>query len=164
MKTESLLLSFLDDTPRLRQMYYDYKCFRSPKVRLDSLNFALKYIGSRNVSYKFLTDSNLREIIIQKQKMIFVYEYCLSQAFLSQLSPEENSVIVNLHPSIAHNDIDILIIYGKYSDEIENTLQVISDELEKASGLLVDLTALSIEEERDIAFLEKIKPHYIKIK
>ena len=44
-----------------------------------------------------LTDSNLREIIIQKQKMIFVYEYCLSQAFLSQLSPEENSVIVNLH-------------------------------------------------------------------
>lgn len=88
---------FLDDTPRLRQMYYDYKCFRSPKVRLDSLNFALKYIQSRNVSYKFLTDSNLREIIIQKQKMIFVYEYCLSQAFLSQLSPEENSVIVNLH-------------------------------------------------------------------
>lgn len=29
--------------------------------------------------------------------MIFVYEYCLSRAFLSQLSPEENSVIVNLH-------------------------------------------------------------------
>ena len=69
-----------------------------------------------------------------------------------------------IDPSIAHNDIDILIIYAKYSDEIENTLQVISDELEKASGLLVDLTALSIEEERDIAFLEKIKPHYIKIK
>lgn len=88
---------FLDDTPRLRQMYYDYNCFRSTKVRLDSLNFALKYIQSRNISYKFLTDSNLREILIQKQKMIFVYEYCLSQEFLSQLSPEENSVIVNLH-------------------------------------------------------------------
>ncbi|WP_207654440.1 HNH endonuclease signature motif containing protein [Lacrimispora amygdalina] len=88
---------FLDDTPRLRQMYYDYKCFRSPKVRLDSLNFALRYIRSRSVSYKFLTKANLREIIIQKQKMIFVYEYCLSQAFLTQLSPEENSVIVNLH-------------------------------------------------------------------
>lgn len=88
---------FLDDTPRLRQMYYDYNCFRSPKVRLDSLNFALKYIRSRNVSYKFLTDGNLREIIIQKQKMVFVYEYCLSHAFLSQLSPEGNSAIVNLH-------------------------------------------------------------------
>lgn len=69
-----------------------------------------------------------------------------------------------IDPNIAHNDIDILIIYAKYSDEIENTLQVISDELEKASGLLVDLTALSIEEERDIAFLERIKPHYIRIK
>lgn len=66
--------------------------------------------------------------------------------------------------NIAHNDIDILIIYAKYSDEIGNTLQVILDELEKASGLLIDLTALSIEEERDIAFLERIKHHYIKIK
>lgn len=88
---------FLEDTPRLRQMYHDYKCFRSPKVRLDSLNFAFKYIRSRSVNYEFLTNTNLREIIIQKQKMIFVYEYCLSQAFLIQLSPEENSVIVNLH-------------------------------------------------------------------
>jgi predicted nucleotidyltransferase len=69
-----------------------------------------------------------------------------------------------IDPNIAHNDIDILIIYVKYSDEIENTLQVISNELEKASGLPIDLTALSIEEERDIAFLERIKPHYIKIK
>lgn len=69
-----------------------------------------------------------------------------------------------IDPNISHNDVDILIIYAKYSDEIENTLQVISTELEKASGLLVDLTALSIEEERDIAFLERIKPHYIKIK
>lgn len=69
-----------------------------------------------------------------------------------------------IYPNIPHNDIDILIIYAKYSDKIENTLQVISDELGKASGLLVDLTALSVEEERDIAFLERIKPHYIKIK
>lgn len=88
---------FLDDTPRLRQMYSDYKCFRSAKVRLNSLNFALKYIGSRGIPYEFIKESNLREIIIHKQKMIFVYEYCLSQAFLYQLSPGENSVIVNLH-------------------------------------------------------------------
>lgn len=88
---------FLDDAPKLRQMYHDYKCFRSPKVRLDSLNFALKYIRSRKIKFEFLTNTNLREIIIQGQKMIFVYEYCLSQAFLAQLAPEENSVIVNLH-------------------------------------------------------------------
>lgn len=88
---------FLDDTPRLRQLYYDYECFERAKVRLESLNFALKYIRSRKVSYSFLTDDNIREIIIQNTKLIFVYEYCLSQADLIRLSPEENSVIVNLH-------------------------------------------------------------------
>ena len=87
----------LKDTPRLRQMYNDYRCFRSTKVRFDSLNYVLKYIRSRGVTYTFLKDSNLREISIHKQKIIFVYEYCLSQEFLFRLSPEENSIIVNLH-------------------------------------------------------------------
>lgn len=88
---------FLDDTPRLRQMYHDYKCFRRAKVRLDSLNFALKYIRSRNIKFEFLTNGNIREIVIKGRRMLFVYEYCLSEAFLRQLTPEENSVIVNLH-------------------------------------------------------------------
>ena len=88
---------FLDDTPRLRQMYHDYKCFRSAKVRLKELNFALKYIRSRKCDFEFLTSTNLREIMVQGQKMTFVYEYCLSEAFLKQLTPEENSIIVNLH-------------------------------------------------------------------
>lgn len=45
---------FLDDAPRLRQMYYNYKCFRRAKIRLDSLNFALKYIRSRKCDFEFL--------------------------------------------------------------------------------------------------------------
>ena len=88
---------FLDDTPRLRQLYHDYSCFRGVTVRLESLNYALKYIRSRKISYSFLSDSNVREIIIQDTKLIFVYEYCLSQANLMHLSPEENNIIVNLH-------------------------------------------------------------------
>lgn len=88
---------FLDDAPRLRQIYHDYACFRNVKVRLDSLNFALKYIRSRKIEFEFLNDTNLREIIIRGKKMLFVYEYCLSQAFLAQLAPEEGSVVVNLH-------------------------------------------------------------------
>jgi len=63
-----------------------------------------------------------------------------------------------------YNDIDILAIYIKYSNRINNNVLMIADELEKASGLLVDLTVLSIEEEKDTAFLEKIKPHYLRIK
>lgn len=69
----------------------------SAKVRLDSLNFALKYIRSRNIKFEFLTNGNIREIVIKGRRMLFVYEYCLSEAFLRQLTPEENSVIVNLH-------------------------------------------------------------------
>ncbi len=88
---------FLDDTPKLRQLYHDYKCFRSAKVRLESLNYALKYIRSRKVSFSFVNDSNIREIIIKNTKLIFVYEYCLSQSNLMQLSPEASSIIINLH-------------------------------------------------------------------
>lgn len=88
---------FLNDAPRLRQLYFDYKCFKSVGVRLDSLNYALKYIRSRNINFCFLTESNLREIIIRNKKLIFVYKYCLNQSDIVQLSPEEESVIVNLH-------------------------------------------------------------------
>lgn len=97
MEAEKSIKVFLDDTPRLRQLYYDYNCFKSAKVRLESLNYALKYIRSRNVNYRFLNESNLRQIIIHNIKLIFVYEYCLSQSDIIQLSPEENSVIINLH-------------------------------------------------------------------
>lgn len=97
MEAEKSIKVFLDDTPRLRQLYYDYNCFRSAKVRLESLNYALKYIRSRNVNYRFLNENNLRQIIIHNIKLIFVYEYCLSQSDIIQLSPEENSVIINLH-------------------------------------------------------------------
>lgn len=88
---------FLDDTPRLRQLYYNYGCLKSAVVRFESLNFALKYIKSRRVGYKFVQNSNFREIVINGTKMIFVYKYCLSEADLKQMLPEEKTVIVNLH-------------------------------------------------------------------
>ena len=94
---ESVETIFLKDTPRLRQMYYEYGCFRGLKVRLDSLIFALKYIKSRNLRYDFLEKSNLREIMIKGKKIVFVYEYCLGETALQQLLPEEDCIIVNLH-------------------------------------------------------------------
>lgn len=88
---------FLDDAPRLRQIYYNYKCFKKTNVRLESLNFALKYIRNKKVPFKFINDENLREISINHIKMIFVYEYCLGQVKLMEMVPEEDTVIVNLH-------------------------------------------------------------------
>lgn len=88
---------YLKDTPRLRQYYYDYGCYSSFSVRLKSLNFALKYIKSRGIKFKFYEYNNLREIEVKNKKMIFVNEYCLSKVFLANLCPNSNSVIVNLH-------------------------------------------------------------------
>ncbi len=88
---------FLNDTPRLRQLYFEYNCFRSTKVRLDSLNFVFKYMNHKNINYRFFNYNNLREVTVYGTKIIFIYEYCLSKIELLQLAPEENCVIVNLH-------------------------------------------------------------------
>ncbi|GAF13779.1 hypothetical protein JCM19045_3051 [Bacillus sp. JCM 19045] len=88
---------YLNDIPRLRQMYYDNNCFRKVDVRFESLNYALKYIKSRGVKYNFININNLKEVLINGVKLIFIYEYCLSKIKLLQLSPEEECVILNLH-------------------------------------------------------------------
>lgn len=88
---------FLDDTPQLRQMYFDYGCFRKCKVRLESINYALKQIRSRNIHFEFINSDNLREIHIGGVKLVFIYEYCLSKAELRRMCPEAGCVIVNLH-------------------------------------------------------------------
>jgi len=88
---------FLYDTIRLRQFYFNYKCLKKTTVRLESLNFALRYIYSRKVIFEILKYNNLREVLVNNIKLIFIYEYCLSKVTLAQLSPEANSVIVNLH-------------------------------------------------------------------
>ncbi len=61
------------------------------------------------------------------------------------------------------NDIDLLVIYKKYSSEIKNDINLIIRELENKSGLPIDLTALTIEEEKEVNFLNKIN-HYLKLK
>ncbi len=88
---------FLIDTPRLIQFYYNYKCYKRTSVRLGSLNFALTYINYKKINYSFPNETNLREILINGKKMLFIYEYCLSQEQLMRLSPEKDSIIVNLH-------------------------------------------------------------------
>jgi len=88
---------FMDDTPRVRQLYYDNSCFRKTGVRLESLNFALKYLRSRNINLTYVNQDSLREIKVNDINIVFVYEYCLSRTFLSSMSPKPNYVIVNLH-------------------------------------------------------------------
>ncbi|MCP1134474.1 HNH endonuclease [Paenibacillus polysaccharolyticus] len=97
VEDDKVVKLYLKDTPRLRQFYFDYGCFRGVEVRLDSLNFAYKFMKSRGVMFEYNDYANLREVIVKGKKMIFIYNYCLSKVDLMKLAPSENSIIVNLH-------------------------------------------------------------------
>ena len=88
---------YLSDTPKLRQMYYDYKCFRKSEVRLNSLVYALRRIRNLGLDYEFPIYNNLRVIRTKNDKIYFVYKYCLSEAEMRELCPDEGSIVVNLH-------------------------------------------------------------------
>ena len=62
------------------------------------------------------------------------------------------------------NDVDVLLIYSKYSDVMIEETQKISNLLERLIGLAVDLTVLSTEEERDTQFLGRISQQCMKLK
>ncbi|MBO1198380.1 HNH endonuclease [Staphylococcus simiae] len=87
----------LDNIPRLKQLYYSYNCFRKTKVRFESLNFALKYLKQNEINFNFKALPNLREIIINSNDIIFVYEYCLTQEYLMREAFSKGKIIVNLH-------------------------------------------------------------------
>lgn len=63
-----------------------------------------------------------------------------------------------------NNDIDILILYTEYSNKFGNDLILFTNELEKELGMLVDITSLSVEEEKETQFLDRIKFHCLKLK
>lgn len=88
---------YLDDAPRLRQFYYNYGCFRKVGVRLKSLNFALKFIRDRGISFSFPNNESIRHINISGKDVLFVYKYCLSKAELVNLGIVSGFIIVNLH-------------------------------------------------------------------
>lgn len=61
-------------------------------------------------------------------------------------------------------DIDLLLIYSEYSRKIINDLAFVRSVLEEVSGLPVDFTVLSVEEERDTGFLKRLDSLYLKLK
>lgn len=65
---------------------------------------------------------------------------------------------------IFYNDIDILIIYSNYTPDIECALKSMLNKIEGETEVSIDLTVLSIEEEQEVKFIERIAPYYLKIK
>lgn len=88
---------YLNDTPRIRQFYNDFGCFRGAEVRLENLNYAYKIIKNSGVLFEINDFTNIREITVRGNKIVFVYKYCLSKVDIMKLCPAENSIVVNLH-------------------------------------------------------------------
>ena len=64
----------------------------------------------------------------------------------------------------APNDVDILLIYKQYTTKIIEEISRVLSSLENLLGIAIDLTVLSVEEEKDTQFLNRIKPHVLKLK
>ena len=69
-----------------------------------------------------------------------------------------------LDPAAFHNDIDLLLIYKQDSRELQRQLERIEEEVERASGLTADITALSEEEGREAWLLSRIGHRCFKLK
>lgn len=62
------------------------------------------------------------------------------------------------------NDIDILLLYSEYSEKINLDSAILSSILENKFGLPIDLTILSINEEKETMFLSRLNSLYLKLK
>ena len=62
------------------------------------------------------------------------------------------------------NDIDILLIYPEYSSVLISDLNIICSVFASLSELPIDLTVLSVEEEKDTKFLKRLDSKYLKLK
>lgn len=69
-----------------------------------------------------------------------------------------------LDDSAIPNDIDILLLYSKYSEKINLDSAILSSILENKFGLPIDLTILSINEEKETMFLSRLNSLYLKLK
>ncbi|OIR24891.1 HNH endonuclease [Bathymodiolus thermophilus thioautotrophic gill symbiont] len=96
-KEDKFITLFLDDTPKIRQMYFIEYCFKSTGVRLKNLNFALQYLNKNNIQFAIENYKNLTDIVIKDKPFKFIYKYCLSKADLIAFAPQKDLTIINLH-------------------------------------------------------------------
>ena len=69
-----------------------------------------------------------------------------------------------LNPNKIPSDIDILLIYSVYSERLTENINLICNTLNQVSKFPVDLTVLSVAEEKELEFLKKQKLNYLEIK
>lgn len=94
-----------------------------------------------------------KSIIIQLEESVDLFKY-FEHVYLFGSVLELNN---------RYNDVDILLIYRKYSTEIERELKKINNKLEKECESAIDLTVLDCEEEKEVQFLKRLKTKYLNL-
>lgn len=62
------------------------------------------------------------------------------------------------------NDIDILIIYDDLNSNFKNDILNMRSDIYSITGLVPDITAMSLIENKEINFLIRLNNNYLKIK
>lgn len=88
---------YLNDTPYIRQLLYTENCFVQSNFKFESLNFILKYLTNNQIKFTFPSKHKLNIINVKSYTILFVYEYCLTAAYIKSLAPKSGTIIVNLH-------------------------------------------------------------------
>lgn len=103
-----------------------------------------------NVSLELNMDNNIIKILTEN---IQVFD-CFEEIYLF------GSI---LNESVIPQDVDLLLVYSKYSNKIIEASKRICSVIEENLCLPVDLTILSLEELKNTWFLKRII-YYLKIK
>lgn len=91
------------------------------------------------------------ETITQHMELFEVFE----QVYLFGSAIEENRV---------YNDIDILLIYACYSEQVGIAAIEITKQIGQMGEVCVDLTVLSENEDKETGFLQRLGDRYVRLK
>ena len=93
-----IVLSLMN-RPYIQQLYWSRFCFGSgsTKLRLENLMFFLHWLRYQGISYEFHDFTDLTHLVVADCYHLSLFEeYCLSVAFLYNVAPQSNHIVVNL--------------------------------------------------------------------
>lgn len=96
-KNKTTIELYLKDTPRLRQEYYNYQCFRESWVRIKWFLLLLQYMKNNNIEFWRQDETQLSVIQVNSRSLIFLSKYLLSRADIIALFPKPQTIIVNIN-------------------------------------------------------------------
>ena len=99
--------------------------------------------------------------LLEEYKNAHIIEKIISNIYLFN---RFNSVYLLLNDRLKISDIDILLVYDLFSNDILDSEKLIRSKLNCLTGYEIDLIILSSSELEELHFLDKLYSKYLKIK